>query len=98
MLRIPDSPEDRQGEDGIRPGFQCETRPVQGREQWKISALLHTGREDDIGQVRFHQGLCLVQVIQVTVVKWIVFRNNAEDCHTGFLLFSKGGYGVSVAF
>ena len=64
----------------------------------KISALLHTGREDDIGQVRFHQGLCLVQVIQMTVVKRIVFRNNAEDCHTGFLLFSKGGYGVSVAF
>ena len=40
----------------------------------------------------------LVQVIQVTVVKRIVFRNNTEDCHTGFLLFSQGSHGLSVAF
>ena len=53
MLRIPDRPENRKGEDSIRTGFQRKAGTVQRRQQGKLPALLETGGEDDKNQIRY---------------------------------------------
>ena len=48
----------------------------------KVTPLLHTGGEDNIGQIRLHEFFRFVQVVQMSIVKRVVFRDDTEDCHT----------------
>ena len=77
MICVPDRPEYGQGKNGICTGFQREAGTVRRRKQGKRPALLQAGRKDDIREIRLNELFSFIQVIQVPVMKRIVFRDDA---------------------
>ena len=79
VFRIADRPEYRQGENGVSTAVNGATCTCKRGKQCRFSALLERSGQRDKHRRwgdRFHR---FVQVMQMTVMERIVFRNNTEN-------------------
>ena len=87
MLRVPHGPDGRQAEHRVRAGFQRAAGPVRRGQERELTPLLDAGRQRDEGQVRGNLPDRFREMVQVPVVKGIVFGDDTEDLHGGHLLW-----------
>ena len=83
MLRVPHGPEHRQGGHGVRTSGKCAGGPVRRRKEGKRTPLTETGGQRDTDCVRLYQAASTGQVTGMAEVERIVFRNDAENFHSG---------------
>ena len=81
MLRVPDRPEDGQGEYGVRTCPERAAGPVTGGEKGERTALLQAGGENHQGFVRAYLFPGQREVARMSVMERIIFRNDAQNAH-----------------